>query len=186
MHLASPDWLYHKLNVVGQDVEPVRAALRGPGWLPWTIDYDHLEEDWFHRLLADQDRHPPRHRLSLTACRKLAQAVREAVWYENETSIAHLHERRCPLDLASVIPVPMSILSLGPTHPESLAWLWENWGTTHALRHVRQLGADDTAGWRVGFYAADWTPWRVLRAMRARWPDVTFDLRVAYQDGIAT
>ena len=39
---------------------------------------------------------------------------------------------------------PCSILALGPDHPRALAWLWQHWGTTQALRHVVVL--DEAAG----------------------------------------
>ena len=47
------------------------------------------------------------------------------------------------------------------------------------MRKVERLLSADGA-WRVGFFSADWTPWPVIAACRARWPALTFTLRVTY------
>ena len=88
-------------------------------------------------------------------------------------------------DLHALRPVPGSILVLGPDHPRALAWLWQHWGTTQALRHVVVLGepreqeAVETM-WRLGFWSADWTPWQALAAMAADWPQLRFETRPLY------
>ncbi len=56
--------------------------------------------------------------------------------------------------------------------------MWEHWGTTWSLKGVKRLPCP--SAWRVGFWSADWTPWPVVAACRARWPRLRFDLRVAY------
>jgi hypothetical protein len=90
----------------------------------------------------------------------------------------------CALDLHALLPVPKSVLRLGPDHPDALAWLWAHWGTTAALRHVaaepvlpQRAAPDDPATLRLDFWSADWTPWRALAAVAARWPMLRFDVR---------
>jgi hypothetical protein len=100
------------------------------------------------------------------------------------------------------VPVPPDILRRGPDDPASRAWLWEHWGTTEALRHVRELPPRPGRGFpkspsdfwrrprrrglarfRLEFYVADWTPWRAILAMRARWPSLRFTVRPDYASG---
>jgi hypothetical protein len=98
--------------------------------------------------------------------------------------------RACPLDLHRLLPVPERLLRLGPEHPEALAWLWAHWGTPQALRQVVELPVpargrprpiDPGLLW-LGFWAADWTPWRAILALRARWPDLRLAVRPLYDD----
>jgi len=86
--------------------------------------------------------------------------------------------------------VPVDTLRLGPSHPDALAWLWAHWGTTQALRHVaapvrRQAAqgcilAYGEARLHLSFWSADWTPWRALAQLRARWPLLRFEARPSY------
>ena len=77
---------------------------------------------------------------------------------------------------------------MGPDHPDALAWLWAQWGTTAALRHVAVAPAPalrtpvpaGIATLRFTFWSAAWTPWRALAAVAARWPAVRFELRPSY------
>ena len=84
--LAHPDWLYHTLTVSGPAaaLAAFRARAAGAGVVPWLYDYDHMEEDWFHRLLA-----PPAHQrgISTHGARVLARQLREAVWAEHEHAV---------------------------------------------------------------------------------------------------
>ena len=67
---------------------------------------------------------------------------------------------------------------------------WLNWGTTQALRHVTSVSdafpdepaapAPDEAVFRVTFWSADWTPWRALAQLAARWPTLRFAVRPSY------
>jgi hypothetical protein len=34
----------------------------------------------------------------------------------------------------------------------------------------------------MGFWSADWTPWRVILALRDRWPGLSIDVRPLYND----
>ncbi|MBV9654493.1 MAG: hypothetical protein JOZ42_08015 [Acetobacteraceae bacterium] len=176
--LAHPDWLYQELTVTGEE-RPLRqfqAAATGAGVIPWVLDYDRLEEDWFHLLVT-----PSRVRtLSLPGARALARQLREAVWERHEEAVAGVGSARfCPFDLHALVPVPRRILRLGPDEPESRAWLWENWGTTWPPRHVRRLPGPPRS-LRCGFWTADWTPWRALQAIRQRYPALRFAVRVVY------
>ncbi len=109
-----------------------RTAASGAGTIPWRLDGDSLEEDWFHLLVN------PAHRvLSLSDARVLAGQLREALEHRHAVAVARVgHSRACPLDLHELAPAPAAILLLGPDHPDALAWLWQHWGTTQALRHV--------------------------------------------------
>ena len=191
LRLPHTDWLFHRLVMTGPaaTVAAFRAAASGAGTIPWRLDGDSLQEDWFH-LLAN-----PAHRsLSLIGARVLAGQLREAVEHRHAVAVARVgHSRACPLDLHALVPVPAAVLFLGPDHPVALAWLWQRWGTTQALRHV----APDTAPTRapppelaagedrlqLSFWSADWTPWRALECIRADWPTLRFDLQPHYDAG---
>lgn len=192
--LAQPDWLQSTLTVTGpaETVEDFRQAAAGAGVVPWVTDYDRLEEDWFHLLLAA----PPHLRpISVQGARILARRLREATWSRHEEATALVGvSRACPFDLHRLVPVPAEILRLGDDHPRAQAWLWANWGTTWPLRRVALLGPPSAspaalppgspaaAAFRVQFWSADWTPWPALLRLRARWPGLVFDCRPAYGD----
>jgi hypothetical protein len=179
MHLATPDWLYHRLAVVGpaDDLRAFSHTAQGPGFVPWILDYQHVEEDWFYRLMADQERRHSRHLLSAKAARKLAQQFRECVW--------QLYEGADPpppraLDLHALRPLPFELLRLGPEHPDAIEWQWQAWGTTWPLRHVRRIEPPGHTGWACEFYSADWTPWRAIEVIQTRWPSLTVRLQLSY------
>jgi hypothetical protein len=176
--LPQPDWLETTLVIGGPagPLEAFRAAAAGAGVVPWVRDYDRLEEDWFHLLMAA----PALHRtISLAGARILARQLREAAWASHEEAVSQVGlSRACPFDLHSLVPVPFEVLRLGEDHPRAMAWLWENWGTTWPLRRVEALPAG-TGEFRVRFWSADWTPWRALERLRARWPGLTLSARAA-------
>ena len=191
LRLPHTDWLFHRLAVTGPvaTVAAFRTAASGAGTIPWRLDGDSLQEDWFHLLVN------PAHRaLSLAGARVLAGQLREAVEHRHAVAVARVgHSRVCPFDLHALVPVPAAILVLGPDHPDALAWLWQHWGTTQGLRHV----APDTAPARVPapkpaagedrlqlcFWSADWTPRRALAQIRADWPTLRFALQPQYDAG---
>ena len=87
--------------------------------------------------------------------------------------------------------MPATLLRRGPDDPAALAWLWEDWGTTQALRHVAlqpshaasgrpDVAPDDQATLRLSFWSADWTPWHAFDALRERFPALLFDVRPTY------
>jgi hypothetical protein len=189
---AQTDWIYHHLLVRG-DAEAVagfRAAAAGAGIIPWAHDLGDAAEHWFHLLAAPPA--PQRRSLSLEGARILAGQLRDAA----EARLRRAAERAaasraCPLDLHRLLPVPPPLLRLGPDHPAAQSWLWESWGTTEALRGVVELPVPgrgqprrrDPGLYWVGFWSADWTPWRAVLALRARWPRLRIAVRPLYDHG---
>ena len=188
---AHTDWLYHRLTISGpaEGVAAFRAAASGAGVIPWHLDLDCFEEDCFHLLVSPP---APRQRtLSLAGARIVAGQLRNAVGRRHDLAVARVGRgRACPFDLHALVPVPDGVLRLGPDNPASLAWLWEHWGTTQAPRHATEDTAlhqtqrdrrrpEDTA-FVISFWSADWTPWRALARIAARWPALRFDTRPLY------
>jgi hypothetical protein len=190
LRLAHTDWLYHRLTIAGPqgEVAAFRAAARGAGVIPWHLDLDRLEEDCFHLLVSPPA--PQRRTLSLAGARIVAGQLRDAVGRRHDLAGARVgRSRACPLDLHALVPVPDALLRLGPDDAASLVWLWEHWGTTQALRHVAEDTAVSGAGrdrppgdaaCRITFWSADWTPWRALAGIAARWPALRFDTSPLY------
>jgi hypothetical protein len=185
---AHTDWLYHHLTVTGpaDQLASFRQAAAGAGVIPWDLDLDRMEEDFF--LMVAAPRSGQARTLSLDGARLLAAELRAAVARRHALAIARVGRSaaRC-FDLHALLPVPHEVLLLGPDHPDALAWLWTHWGTTEALRSVvgRQASvarekADVGAGFHVTFWAADWTPWRALETIRAGWPGLRFAVRPIY------
>ena len=106
-------------------------------------------------------------------CRILAGQLRDAAEArQRRVAERAAKSRACPLDLHRLLPIPDRLLRLGPEQTETLTWLWEHWGTTQALRGVVQLPVpspgpphrpDPALVW-LGFWSADWTPWRAILA----------------------
>jgi hypothetical protein len=181
--LPHPDWLFHRANVTGpsEALDSFRQAAAGAGVVPWRLDYDRMEEDWFHMLVAP--RPPGRRTISVAGARILAGQLRQAMWERYEEAVSRVgYSRACPFDLFALLPVPDAILRLGPDDPAALSWLWTHWGTVWTLRHVIPLATVDS--FRYSFWAADWTPWPAIRALRARWPTLHFAIRPVYQPGV--
>lgn len=186
LRLPHPDWLLHNLTVAGSDdglaAFRTAAAAAGAGVVPWQLDVDRMQEDFFHHLARAGQ-------LSLHGAEVLAGQLRAAVAQRHALAVARVgHSLACPFDLHALVPVPEPVLRLGPDHPDALAWLWTRWGTTEALRHVTVVdGADrrtkkakGPAVLKLRFWSADWTPWRALETIRAEWPGLRFDLRPHY------
>ena len=183
--LPNPEWLPHCLTITGppDQLAAFRKAACGCGQVPWLLDYDRLEEEWVHRLLAP----PPAARgISVQGARIEARQMRDLIESLDGQAAERTHTVSCPLDLNALIPVPAGLLRLGPGDPAVLAWMWENWGTTWMLRCVEEMPAGPAVGpvpqgdaaicYR--FWSADWTPWRALAAVRTRWPALTLHVRV--------
>jgi len=186
--LAHPDWLFHRLCVSGSraDLAAFRAAAAGAGTIPWQLDLARMEEDFFHLLIA-----PPRS-LSLTGARILANQLQAAVAERYALAVARVGQSQaCPFDLHALAPVPATMLQRGPDDAVALAWLWQHWGTTRALRHVAIDTAAETAMQRtlapgdetfvVTFWSADWTPWRALARIATEWPRLHVETRPIYE-----
>ena len=190
LRLGHTDWLHHRLAITGPApaVTAFRRAAAGAGIIPWPLDLDRLEEDCFHLLVAPPA--PQIRTLSLAGGRLLARQLRDVAQLRHELARAQVgRSRACPFDLHAMIPVPDDVLHLGPDDPAALAWLWTHWGTTEALRHVtadtetapdRGRPPDRDAAFRVTFWSADWTPWRALATLTARWPVLRFVVRPTY------
>jgi len=197
LRLAHTDWLYHRLTIAGPggEVAAFRAAATGAGIIPWHLDLDRIEEDVFHLLVSPQppseSPNPGQGTLGIAGARTVAGQLRDAVSRRHELAVGRIGQSRaCPFDLHALVPVPPEILRLGPDEPDSLAWLWEHWGTTQALRHVAEDAVAGQGGRRrpgegerefhLTFWSADWTPWRALARLAARWPALRFDTRPTY------
>jgi hypothetical protein len=123
----------------------------------------------------------------MAGARILARQLRDAVSHRHERALDRVGRSvACPFDLHALLPVPETILALDHDDPVALRWLWENWGTTEALRHVREAAAalpsppgEAVAGF--SFWSADWSPWRALRTLATQWPALRFDLRPTYE-----
>ena len=153
------DWLHHRLAITGPvgQLAAFRAAAAGAGIIPWQFDCDRLEEDFFHTLVSPPGLSGPPARpgslilpgsptlqqrgVSVAGARVLAGQLREAVARRHEMAALRVgRSQACPFDLHALVPVPDAVLRLGPADPAALAWLWEHWGTTQALRHVAEDG----------------------------------------------
>jgi hypothetical protein len=153
--LAHPDWLFHRLCVSGPrtDLVAFRAAAAGAGTIPWQLYLQRMEEDFFHLLIA------PRRSLSLTGARILAGELRTAVAQRHALAMTQIGQSQaCPFDLHALVAVPAAMAQRGPDDPAALAWLWQHWGTTQALRHVSIDTTAETAARRaLARIAADWS-----------------------------
>ncbi len=176
---AETDWLHHTLAISGpvDMVGKFRTTARGTNAAPWSLDLDAEEA----RLLAPMAREG-------RAARALVAELREVIATNHERMLARWHEPgTCLLDLHRLVPIPPSILQLGEDHARARVWLWENWGTTQTLRHVRLV--EEAADGRrrrtrrdvLAFSSADWTPWQALRRIRRDWPDLIFTVDPRYQ-----
>jgi len=189
---AHTDWLYHHLLVRGYapEVARFRAAAAGAGHIPWTHDLGPAAERWFELLAAPPE--PQRRTLSLEGARILAGQLRDAAEARMRLAAERAPaSRACPLDLHRLLPVPATLLRLGPDHPAARTWLWERWGTTEALRGVVELPVPgrgqphrrDPGLFWTGFWSADWTPWRAVLVLRDRWPGLSIEVRPLYSHG---
>ncbi|MHB0669001.1 hypothetical protein [Roseomonas mucosa] len=186
---AHTDWLRNLLVVTGptRETGQFRAAAAGAGVIPWVLDLDGLEEDWFLSLATPAE---GERAISLQGARILARRLRDAAAANHQRAMARIGtDRRCPFDLQRLLPVPPGILRLGPNDPDSRTWLWTHWGTTRPLRHVRELQPTldgrkrRMAELRVEFWSADWSPWQALRRLCRNWPALSFGLQPDYADG---
>ena len=181
---AAPAWLYHHLTITGPaaDVTAFAAAARGPGIIPWRLDFDRIEEDIFNLALS---RRPGPRSLSIAGCHILARQFRQRIAARDERAAALIGQSRaCPFDLHELLPVPDEILRRGPTDPESLDWLARHWGTRDGLRKVIER-PNPSAGRRLpaghavisyGFFTTGETPRAAIGQLGARWPALRFAL----------
>jgi hypothetical protein len=181
---VSPAWLYHHLTITGpaDGLTDFREAAKGPGIIPWRVDYAAVEEDIFHRAVAGRG---GRNGLSIEGCHILARQFRERIEARDARAAALIgRSRACPLDLHVLRPIPAEILNLGSKDPGSLDWLVRHWGTRDKLRKVADR-ENPSAGRRLparhgvlsyGFFTAGDTPQVAAAALHARWPVLRFVL----------
>jgi hypothetical protein len=181
---ATPAWLRHHLTVTGPaaDVAAFAEAARGPGVIPWHLDYAQIEEDIFHRAVAARG---GRDGLSIDGCHMLARQFRQRIEAREAKAAALIGQSRaCPLDLHVLLPIPEEVLQRGPTDPTSLAWLARHWGTRDDLRKIverpnpspgRRLPAGHAAI-SFGLFTAGETPRAAIDQLGARWPALRFAL----------
>jgi hypothetical protein len=157
-------------------------AARGSAVIPWRLDFPRIEQDIFELAAAQP---PAQRRLTITGCHLLARQFCQRVEAHHAKAVSLIERSRAvPLDLNVLLPVPASILELGPTHPEALAWLREHWGTER-LRQVHQQakprpGRRLPAGHGVigyGFFTDGATPGAAIARLGPRWPALRFVLR---------
>ena len=155
---------------------------RGSGVVPWTLDFRRIEEDVFNLAAAQP---PARRQLTIAGCHILARQFRERVEAHQAKAVALVgRSRACPFDLQGLLPVPASILLLGPTHPHALTWLSENWGVTDSPRQVTERQRPTTgrrlpAEYRVigySFFTFKETPHAAIAQLGGRWPTLRFVL----------
>lgn len=188
---AATDWLRNTLTITGkkEELHRFRQAAAGAGVIPWRLDLDRMEEDWFLPLASPEE---GTRAISLPGARLLARRLREAAAANHARAMERMAQgdTRCVFDLQRLLPVPPAVLAMGPDDPQSRDWLWRHWGTAQPLRHVRALPAKSYGRQKqndrmaVEFWSADWSPWQALRRLRALWPLLGFELTVDYADGI--
>jgi hypothetical protein len=178
------DCLYHHLTITGpaEDVGRFADAARGSGVIPWRVDGAAIEEDIFTRAVAQP---ASRRALTVAGCRILARQFRNRFEAHHARAAALVgHSQACPFDLHVLLPVPATILQLGPPDPTALAWLKQHWGTADRLRQVTRRpkpgpGRRLPAGHAVigyGFFTAGETPLAAIERLAADWPALRFRL----------
>jgi hypothetical protein len=94
--LPNPDWLHHRLAITGpaEVIAAFRTAAAGAGIIPWHLDPDRLQEDWFHMLIVPQEAATasgmPKRSISVAGARVLSQQLRDAVGCRHELAIARV------------------------------------------------------------------------------------------------
>jgi hypothetical protein len=178
------DWLYQHLTISGPaaSVTGFAAAARGSGVIPWQLDFADVEETVFTLAVSQP---AGRRNLSIEGCRILAQQFREKVEARQARAMALVgNSQACPFDLQTLLPVPDTVLALGPTHPAALDWLAAHWGTTERLRQV-SVRDKPGPGRRLphghavigyGFFTQGETPAAAIAAITAQWPALAFRL----------
>jgi hypothetical protein len=175
---AAPAWLWHHLTISGPaaDVAAFADAARGPGVIPWHVDYAQVEEDLFHRAVAARG---GRNGLSIEGCHILARQFRQRIESRDDKAAAQIGQSRaCPFDLNVLLPVPGDILRRGPSDQKSLDWLARHWGTRDELRKI-VVRPNPSAGRRLpsghtvisyGFFTSGETPGAAIDHLGGRWP----------------
>ena len=180
---AAPSWLYHHLTVSGPSalVTAFSEAARGSGVVPWQLDPAAVEEDIFNLAVSQP---PHRRTLTVEGCRILARQFRHRVEaHQGRVATLAGNGRACPFDLHTLLPVPDAVLQLGPTHPQAVIWLRENWGTDRlrqvVLRPKPSVGRRLPVGHSVtgyGFFTDGGVLMAAVKQLQARWAGLRFAL----------
>ena len=174
----TPDWIRTTLTVSGpvDEVARFRMAARGPGIIPWQVDFDYEQA----RLLAPMA-------AKGTQAVTLARLLRQASERLHQIALQHQAAATpaCAFDLHRLVPVPGPLLEAGADSRAAAAWLQAQWGTLLPLRRVEVEAPRDQRARRSArlvyrFWSAEWTPWQALDRVRTDWPDLVFDIRPQY------
>jgi hypothetical protein len=169
-----PDFTWCELTVRAADVRllrPFLTAAAGPGFIDWRPNWWSVHDRLYWQVRA--------------AARPFG---REAVTSEAARGLAWLYADAGArlLDLASLIPIPDSVLECG-FEPDGERWLLQHWGTPAPLRRVpfrmvpqrsRNDAVDQVGVFR--FLAENWAPWLALRSIKAQWPEIRFAMSCRY------
>lgn len=114
---AHTDWLSRRLLVSGpaEQVAGFRLEAAGAGIIPWHLDLDRMEEDFFLRLVAS-----PGHArtLSLDGARLLAAELRDPVARRHALAVARVgRSAACVFDLHALVPCPRPFSASAPITP---------------------------------------------------------------------
>jgi len=171
------DWVYHHLTLSGpvDAVEELARTARGAGVVPWQLDLTALAEEVFVRAVSQPASQRP---LTVAGCRILAGQFRARVEAHHARAVSLVgRSQACPFDLHALLPVPATILQLGPTHQDALTWLRRHWGTERLRQVVQQpkpgIGRRLPAGHAVrgyGFFTYGGTPQVAVDRLATAWP----------------
>ncbi len=187
MVMPSPDWVRCLVTVDAagpESLDGVRTNCLGFTQGTWYADFDRLEEQWLHTLLASRGDS----RLTVEAARGLARRLRMVAEQQHDR-LTGGGGAPSPFDPHRIAPLPQAILDQGCDAPSSLAAMFEAWGCGGELVHAREVpggapwvtawaGANELRyRWAVEFYAPDWTPWRLASRLAQDHPTVKVTLR---------
>lgn len=99
MRLPNPDWLHHRLTISGppEVLAAFKRAAAGAGIIPWHLDLDRMEEDFFHLLVslpASAGAGLPRRQLSIAGACIFARQLREAVGHRHDVAVRAVGQSR--------------------------------------------------------------------------------------------
>lgn len=155
-------------------IDGFSAAVSGQAGIPWRLDFDHLEDEWFARIVMTN--RPERARLSAEAARSLARSLRTAAERRNDAFLGG-RAAPAPFDPMRVVPLPARVLSLGPDDPEAQSVMFDLWGIGREIRRVSLLNGRSVAlrrlfgepqrrfRWAVEFWSPGWAPWRLIASL---------------------
>jgi hypothetical protein len=177
------EFIFNRLEVWGPDqmLYDFIGAASGPGFIDWRPEWHGVYEQIYFGAASGGA--PTRE-----AAEHLARKLRDILWrrHEDERARVDLDSHRVPLDLNALIPIPLRVLRKGFVEAGQ-EWMWRNWGVRSPIRRVtfavERLHRDGFKPVAVfQFLSEDWSPWIALRRMRARWPELRFEMKAGYLD----